>query len=99
MKSNRSKACDIPQKIKKRVWERDGGRCIICGSRNALPSAHYISRAQGGLGIEENIVTLCFNCHREYDNTDKRSGFRKYIEKYLRTIYKDWSEEKLYFRR
>lgn len=31
----------------------------MCGSSYAMPNAHYIARAQGGLGIEENIVTLC----------------------------------------
>ena len=33
-----------------------------------MPNAHYISRAHGGLGIEENIVTLCLDCHNNYDN-------------------------------
>ena len=50
--SKRSKACDISPKVKKKVWERDNHCCIICGSPYAMPNAHYISRAQGGLGIE-----------------------------------------------
>ena len=36
------------------------------------PNMHYISRAQGGLGIEENVVTGCQECHHEYDNGAKR---------------------------
>lgn len=44
--NKRSKACDISQKVKKKVWERDNHRCIICGSPYAMPNAHYISRAQ-----------------------------------------------------
>ena len=73
MKSRRSKATDIPQKVKQAVWERDGGRCVICGNtHNVMPNAHFISRANGGLGIEENVVTLCTEltpnkCHRKYD--------------------------------
>lgn len=55
MKSKRSKATDIPQKVKQAVWERDGGRCVVCGCcRNVMPNAHFISRSKGGLGIEEN---------------------------------------------
>ena len=72
MKSKRSKACDILQKVKEAVWERDGHRCIICHSRIAMPNAHFIPRSKGGLGIEENIVTLCTNfseckCHYKFD--------------------------------
>ena len=66
MKSKRAKACDISKKVKDRVWERDGGRCIICGSPYAMPNSHYIRRSQGGLGIEENIVTMCLCCHNMY---------------------------------
>ena len=54
----RTKALDIPEKVKRRVWERDGHQCVLCGSIYAMPNAHYISRAQGGLGIEENAVII-----------------------------------------
>lgn len=98
MKTKRSKACDITQEVKKRVWERDGERCIVCGSHYAMPNAHYISRAHGGLGIEQNIVTLCQSCHHAYDNTPQRPILRKYIKKYLQYKYgAEWSEEKLVY--
>lgn len=96
--NKRSKECDISPKVKKRVWDRDGGRCVICGRKNAMPTCHYVSRAQGGLGIEENIVTLCQDCHFELDNTTRRNGYKKFLAKYLSMFYRDWSEEKLYFR-
>lgn len=101
MKSKRSKACDIPQKIKKIVWERDGERCIICGSRIAMPNAHYIPRSKGGLGIEQNIVTLCQSCHYSYDfgGGETRENLGKSIEKYLIKKYPDWNKENLIFRR
>ena len=65
MKSKRAKACDISKKVKDIVWERDGHRCIICGSYQAMPNSHYIRRSQGGLGIPENIVTMCSRCSRK----------------------------------
>ena len=80
MKSKRTKATDIPQKVKQAVWERDGGRCVVCGCcRNVMPNAHFIPRSKGGLGIEENIVTLCTNltenqCHYK----PSRLGCRTY---------------------
>ena len=57
MKTKRSQATDIPMSVKQKVWERDGGRCIICGNAyNVMPNAHILSRAKGGLGIETNII-------------------------------------------
>ena len=99
MKSKRSKACNIPQSVKMKVWERDNGKCIACASHYAFPNAHYIPRSKGGLGIEENIVTLCLICHREYDFTDKRKDIGIKIKSYLKAKYFDWNEEKLIYRK
>lgn len=101
MKSRRSKACDIPRNVKERVWERDHHMCIICGCPYAAPNAHYISRAKGGLGIEENIVTLCTEfgngCHREYDfgTSEVRDELASRIKDYLCSYYPNWNESKL----
>lgn len=100
MKSARSKACDITQAVKKAVWERDGERCIVCGNPQAMPNAHFIPRSKGGLGIEQNIVTLCLNCHFKYDNTVERPNYRDYIKNYLQSKYgAEWSEEKLVYKK
>ena len=98
-KSKRSKATDIPMKVKEAVWERDGHCCIICGNYHAMPNAHYISRAQGGLGIEQNIVTLCLRCHEQYDNGDKRELYGSLIRVYLQSHYPGWDEKNLYYRK
>lgn len=97
MKSRRSKACDISQKVKEAAWERDGHRCIYCGSPYAMPNAHYIPRSKGGMGIQENIVSLCILCHMNYDQTNKRNEYKEYIKKYLKSKYIDWDEEKIYY--
>ena len=100
MKSKRSKATDIPQAVKKAVWERDNHCCIVCGrTYSAMPNAHFIPRSQGGLGIEQNIVTLCNRCHFDYDNTDKRKVFKQIIREYLQSKYEDWNEEKLVYKK
>ena len=100
MKTKRAKACDITQAVKKKVWERDGQRCIICGSHEAMPNAHYIPRSKGGLGIEENIVTLCHNCHHEFDNTNLRVIYKDKIRRYLLSKYgAEWGEQKLIYKK
>jgi 5-methylcytosine-specific restriction endonuclease McrA len=98
-KSKRSKACDITKKVKDKVWERDEHRCIICRSPYAMPNAHYIPRSKGGLGVEENIVTLCMQCHENYDHTTKRKEIGRYIEKYLKSQYPEWDREKLIYKK
>lgn len=98
-KSKRTKACDITKKVKDTVWERDGGRCVVCGSHQAMPNSHYIRRSQGGLGIEENIVTMCTLCHRMYDQGSDRRTTEAYLEKYLKSKYPDWSREKLIYKK
>lgn len=95
----RTKALDISKKVKDAVWERDGRCCILCGSPYAMPNAHYIARSHGGLGIPENIVTLCLQCHNQYDQTADRQIIRAEIELYLRSKYPDWDEEKLVYRK
>ncbi len=100
MKSKRSKATDISDKVKKRVWERDSGCCVVCGNNyNVMPNAHILSRAKGGLGIETNVVTLCTrltqnDCHYKFDNGTKeeKEYILNVITKYMKSIYgKDWN--------
>lgn len=96
MKSRRTKACEIPQQVRDKVFERDDGRCIIC-HKVGIPNAHYIRRSQGGLGIEQNVVTLCPVCHFNYDNGFKREEYGKIIKEYLQYIYSTngWNEDDL----
>lgn len=97
--SKRTKALQIPPNVKAAVWERDGGCCVYCGSHNAAPVAHYIARSHGGLGIEENILTLCGECHRRYDQTTKRREMKEFFREYLKSKYPEWDEKNLIYRR
>lgn len=96
--SARSKACDIPPKVRRAVYERDSYCCIICG-RIGIPNGHYLPRSTGGLGIEENIVTLCVDCHHMYDNGGKRKEYKAKIKAYLMRKYPGWNEGDLKYRR
>ncbi len=107
MKTKRSKATDIPMSVKKKVWERDNGCCVICGnSYNVMPNAHYIPRSKGGLGIEKNIFTACTrltnnDCHYKFDNGSKeeREKLKEIVKTYFQALYQDWNEEELYYKK
>ena len=87
----------IPPKVKRKVWDRDGHCCILCGNPRAYANAHYIRRSQGGKGIDQNIVTLCPQCHSDYDNGSKRIEYGEIIRDYLKGCYKNWNEKDLVY--
>ena len=62
---------------------------------------HILLRGHnGGLGIEENIVTLCPKCHYEEDFGQDTKLYEDYIESYLKSIYgANWNKEKLIYKK
>lgn len=101
LSSKRAKACAIPTAVKKKVWERDDHRSIFSGMPNAFPECHYVSRAKGGLGIEENIFTATREEHRLFDSgpIEVRREMKKQAEEYLKSMYPDWNPEKLVYKK
>lgn len=92
----RTKATSIPKKVKDAVYERDGGKCVICSYYPANPCCHILSRAHGGRGIETNIVSLCNKCHYILDNgtREQRDHYEEIIIAYMKIQYGDeWSKE------
>jgi hypothetical protein len=55
----------IPQDVKDKVWNRDGGKCIICGSQVNLEFDHIIPFSKGGANTYRNVQLLCEKCNRE----------------------------------
>ena len=98
----RTKALSIRPGVKKTVWDRDKQCCIFCGSHYANPEAHALySRAQGGLGIEQNIITVCRPCHMKYDsgNYDTRIKMKTFAREYLENIYGAIDDESLVYKK
>ena len=102
-----TKARDFDRKAKESISERDSidgwPCCVWCGLAAPAPlvwsNAHYLSRAQGGLGIPENGLTLCPECHRRYDQSTNRNKMREYFRAYLESKYPDWNEDELIYRK
>ena len=58
----------VSNKVRFRIYERDGYRCQICGkvfNKNHLEIDHIKPIAKGGKSDIENLQTLCHNCNVE----------------------------------
>jgi len=54
----------IPSDVKKEVWKRDGGKCVICSSVKNLHFDHDLPFSKGGTSLTaKNIRLLCAKCN------------------------------------
>ena len=65
----------IPQRVKARIFLRDGGRCVACTRRvgpGGEPYAfdHATALINGGAHAEHNLQLLCRECHASKTRAD-----------------------------
>ncbi len=58
----------IPQHIIDKVWRRDEGKCVICGSKEKLEIDHIIPISKGGANTYRNLQLLCEKHNRSKSN-------------------------------
>lgn len=50
----------IPSEVKKEVWKRDGGKCVLCSSAENLHFDHDLPFSKGGTSLTaKNVRLLC----------------------------------------
>lgn len=96
-----TKATSITKEVKMEVWERDNHRCIFCGKYVEwnFANSHYIKRSHNGMGIPKNIMTNCDKCHDLFERSPKRSEMLEYAKKYFISVYGDWNENDLIYKK
>lgn len=50
----------IPTHVKLEVWQRDGGKCVMCGASDELHFDHVVPYSKGGTSVvAKNVQLLC----------------------------------------
>ena len=49
--------------VRQRIFNRDGFKCVACGSTEYLTIDHIISIYRGGTDEDKNLQTLCNQCN------------------------------------
>ena len=53
------------RELHRRILQRDGWRCQVCGSMQNLQVHHLQFRSQSGSDLENNLIALCKQCHAQ----------------------------------
>lgn len=71
------------QKLRLRILERDGGRCVLCARKGRDVVARHVDhikpKAKGGTDAESNLQSLCVACHEAKTLVDAGSRPRPVI--------------------
>lgn len=63
-----------PHKLRKATKQRDGYKCVKCGSTESLEVDHILNTAQGGTHTLNNLQTLCHTCHKQKTRQEMSKG-------------------------
>jgi 5-methylcytosine-specific restriction endonuclease McrA len=66
---------DSYRELHRRILERDGWRCQVCGSMQNLQVHHLKFRSRSGGDEEQNLITLCAGCHEQVHQPSKLSHY------------------------
>ena len=51
--------------VRRKVWIRNKGQCVACGSRKDLQYDYIVPTSHGGNNTIDNLQLLCKTCHQE----------------------------------
>jgi hypothetical protein len=58
----------IPRAVQREVWQRDGGRCVECATKEKLCFDHIVPFSRGGSNSVRNLQLLCEPCNMSKGN-------------------------------
>lgn len=88
---------EVREKVKARDSFEGAHCCLYCGSQYRVEIHHFVSRGRGGMGIEQNLISLCFRCHARLHSGEK--AIHDFCGEYLQGLYPDVTERDLVYRK
>jgi 5-methylcytosine-specific restriction endonuclease McrA len=77
-RGRRRLSAEAYQQLRRQILRRDGWRCQFCGQRQNLQVHHSEARSHQGDDSEQNLITLCADCHRSvHERAKARDGRRR----------------------
>jgi 5-methylcytosine-specific restriction endonuclease McrA len=61
------------ENLHQQVLRRDSWRCQSCGKMSNLEVHHKELRSHAGGDFEDNLITLCVDCHRSLHNQRRKN--------------------------
>jgi len=65
-------------RIRQRIFARDGDACVDCGRVYDLEIDHQIPLHLGGQEIDSNMVTRCKRCHKIKTDLEEKARSNKF---------------------
>lgn len=79
-----------------RIYRRDGGECVYCGSTKQLTLDHVIPKSKGGGNEWTNLVTCCNKCNlHKADRTPQEAGMTLNKKPYEPSLFIDVANNSL----
>lgn len=66
---------DWSDRLRKRIRERDGNRCVLCGDESNRISIHHIDYVKANC-LPSNLISLCGSCHTKTNFNRERWRLR-----------------------
>ena len=74
--------------LRKQAFERDKYTCQCCNKTNTVLNAHHIlsfSQYPEDRYILENLITVCYICHKQYHSTYKKDINQETLNSFIKT--------------
>jgi len=81
----------ISQELYDLVMLRDHNRCQLCAKKLHIEVHHIVQKSLGGKNILENLIVLCYTCHREVGNSlSKKEELLEMAKNNIKKMNSSW---------
>jgi len=81
----------MPQELYDLVMFRDHNRCQLCAKKLYLEVHHIVQKSLGGKNILENLIVLCYTCHRAVGNSlSKKEELLEMAKNNIKKMNSSW---------